>query len=211
MAMRRRHHSRRDLLRFHGDLRRRHQSARLRARLSRSFLRGLDRGSSHHHRDSGGERSICVGYLGRYCGFDTLPYLIHRIDCVSAASSTQSPAQTLTRICRYSVILSNRLAVTIAARVPPALIAAGLPPTSIASFIAAFPVGASAFEAVPGVTPQILAIGTSAYQQANADAYRTVFFSNIAFSGVAIICSLLLPDVDHLLTGQVAATLQKED
>lgn len=110
---------------------------------------------------------------------------------------------------RYSVILANRLATTIAAQVPSAVIAAGLPTSSVATFISAFSVGASAFEGIPGLTPDILAIGTSAYQHANADAYRTVFFSNIAFSGVAIICSLLLPNVDHLLTGQVAATLHE--
>lgn len=94
-----------------------------------------------------------------------------------------------------------------AAQVPPALIAAGLRPSSVASFISAFALGPTAFENFPGVTPEIIAIGTKAYQHANADAYRTVIFSNIAFSGVAIICSLLLPNVDHLLTGQVAATL----
>lgn len=109
----------------------------------------------------------------------------------------------------YTVILSNRLATTIAAQVPPALIAAGLPVSSIPGFISAFAVGPTAFAAIPGVTPAILAAGTSAYKQANADAYRTVFLSNIAFSGVAIICSLLLPDVDHLLTGQVATTLHQ--
>ena len=112
-------------------------------------------------------------------------------------------------VCRYSVILSNRLATTIGSQLPPALIAAGLPTTSVASFIAAFSVGATAFEAVPGITPEILAIGTNAYQHANADAYRTVFFANMAFSGVAIVCSLLLPNVDHLLTGQVATTLHQ--
>ncbi|KAF2660502.1 MFS general substrate transporter [Lophiostoma macrostomum CBS 122681] len=109
----------------------------------------------------------------------------------------------------YSVILSNRLTTTITALVPPALIAAGLPASSVAPFIAAFAVGPTAFEAIPGITPEILAIGTNAYQHANADAYRTVFLSNIAFSGVAIICSLLLPNVDHLLTAQVATTLHK--
>ena len=109
----------------------------------------------------------------------------------------------------YSVILSNRLAVTVAARVPAAVMAAGLPTSSVASFISAFAVGETAFAQVPGVTPEILAIGSNAYQHANADAFRTVFFSNIAFSGVAIICSLLLPNVDHLLTGQVAATLHE--
>jgi hypothetical protein len=78
----------------------------------------------------------------------------------------------------YSVILSNRLTSTISSQVPPALLSAGLPASSIPTFI-------------------------------SADAYRTVFLSNIAFSGVAIICSLLLPNVDHLLTGQVATTLHQ--
>jgi hypothetical protein len=109
----------------------------------------------------------------------------------------------------YSVILSNRLTKTIAAQVPPALLAAGLPATSIPSFIAAFALGPTAFAAVPGVTPDIIAAGSSAYKHANADAYRTVFLSNIAFSGVAIVCSLLLPNVDHLLTNQVATTLHQ--
>jgi hypothetical protein len=109
----------------------------------------------------------------------------------------------------YSVILTNRLATTISTQVPPALIAAGLPISSIPSFIAAFALGPTAFAKIPGVTPAILAAGTSAYKHANADAYRTVFLSNIAFSGVAIICSLLLPNVDHLLTSQVATTLHK--
>lgn len=54
-----------------------------------------------------------------------------------------------------------------------------------------------------------MSVGSLAWKQANADAYRTVFFSNIAFSGVAIVCSLLLPDVDHLLTAQVATTLHR--
>ncbi|KAF2737378.1 MFS general substrate transporter [Polyplosphaeria fusca] len=109
----------------------------------------------------------------------------------------------------YTVILSNRLAQTIPAQVPPAVINAGLPASSVADFIAAFSVGAAAFEKVPGVTQEIMAVGTAAYQHANADAYRTIFFSNIAFSGVAIICSLLLPNVDHLLTGTVATTLHQ--
>jgi len=109
----------------------------------------------------------------------------------------------------YTVILSNRLTSTIASQVPPALLAAGLPSTSIPAFIAAFALGPTAFPSIAGVTPEIIAAGSAAYKQANADAYRTVFLSNIAFSGVAIVCSLLLPDVDHLLTGQVATTLHR--
>ncbi|KAF1938796.1 MFS general substrate transporter [Clathrospora elynae] len=109
----------------------------------------------------------------------------------------------------YSAILSNQLATTISTQMPPALIAASLPVSSIPSFLSVLPVGPTAFTAIPGITPEILAIGTSAYQHANADAYRTVFFSNMAFLGVAIVCALLLPNVDHLLTGTVATTLHQ--
>lgn len=107
----------------------------------------------------------------------------------------------------YTVILSNRLATTIPATVGPAVIKAGLPANSTADFIAAFALGPTAFEKIPGVTPTILAVGTRAYQIANASAYRTVFLSTIAFTGVAVIATLFLPNVDHLLTGDVATTL----
>lgn len=107
----------------------------------------------------------------------------------------------------YSVVLSNRLAETIAAQVPPALVEAGLPSTSVAEFISALSAGAATLEAVPGVTEQIVAVGTRVYQVANADAYRTVFLTNIAFSSVAVICTLLLPEVDHLMTEHVATKL----
>lgn len=109
----------------------------------------------------------------------------------------------------YTAILTNRLAQTISSMVPPKIIQAGLPSSSVEQFIAAFSVGSSAFESVPGITPEILAVGTRAYQEANAAAYRTVFLSTIAFSGVAIIAALLLPNVDKFLTGKVATTLHK--
>jgi hypothetical protein len=107
----------------------------------------------------------------------------------------------------YNVILSNRLAQTIPTQVPPAVINAGLPESSVAQFISGFSTGS--FQGIPGLTDQILAIGTRAYQEANSSAYRTVFLSNIAFSGVAIICTFLLPNVDKYLTNKVAATLHQ--
>lgn len=111
----------------------------------------------------------------------------------------------------YSVILSSRLAQTIPAQVIPAVVNAGLPASSAADFIAAFSIGSSAFAAIPNITPNIIAVGTVAYKEANASAYRTVFLSTIAFTGVAIIATLFLPDIDHLLTGKVATTLHERN
>ncbi|KIV98822.1 uncharacterized protein PV09_09435 [Verruconis gallopava] len=111
----------------------------------------------------------------------------------------------------YVSILTNRLESTIPAEVPPALIKAGLPASSVADFIKAITSGtATAFASVPGATSDIIAVGLRAYKQANADAYRTVYLSTIAFSAVAVILTWWAPNTDHLMTGKVAATLHHQ-
>ncbi|KAJ1327022.1 Fungal trichothecene efflux pump (TRI12) [Microdochium nivale] len=107
----------------------------------------------------------------------------------------------------YSVVLSNRLAQTVPAYVPGAVTAAGLPGSSVAAFLAAVSAGGADFSSVAGVTDGIVAAGVRAYKEANAEAYRAVFFTNIAFSVLAVVCCLLLPEVDHLMTGLVATKL----
>jgi hypothetical protein len=108
----------------------------------------------------------------------------------------------------YTVILSNRLLQTVPSQVPPALLTAGLPSTSIPAFLTAISAGtATAFAAVDGLTPNIQAAGMKAYQNATSDAYNTVFLSTIAFSGVGIVLAFFAPNVDHLLSGDVSVTL----
>lgn len=108
----------------------------------------------------------------------------------------------------YSVILSNRLAETIPDQVPKALVNAGLPASSVADFMTGLTTG-TGFDTVSGISDSIIAAGIRAYKEANAEAYRTIFLTSIAFSGIALIASCCLPNVDHLLTGKVASTLHK--
>ncbi|CAH0030520.1 unnamed protein product [Clonostachys rhizophaga] len=108
----------------------------------------------------------------------------------------------------YNVVLTNRLSETIPARVPPAITEAGLPLSSVPAFITALSTG-TGFNDIPGISGQIIAAGVWANKLANADAYRTIFYVSIAFSGIALICALLLPDVDRMLTGKVASTLHR--
>lgn len=117
-------------------------------------------------------------------------------------SAVSSVASTI-----YVVILTNRLSITIPAQVPPALIKAGLPASSVESFLAAMTTGS--FEGIQGLTPQIIEIGVAAYKNASAAAYRTVFLSTIAFSGTALILSCFCPNVDDRMTSMVATTLHK--
>jgi hypothetical protein len=128
---------------------------------------------------------------------------------VGIAGSIRSAVSTFAATI-YVVILTNRLTTTIPEKVPPALIAAGLPATSVADFLSAISVGTpAAFAKVEGLTDSIMATGLLAYKWANASAYQTVFLATIAFSGVTLILSFFAPNVDELMTDKVTSTLQK--
>ncbi|KAH6679631.1 fungal trichothecene efflux pump [Halenospora varia] len=127
---------------------------------------------------------------------------------VGMAGSIRSAIST---ICSsvYVAVLTNRLAQTIPATVPPAVIAAGLPASSVPAFLGGFTTGN--FTAVPGLTTTITTVGVRAYKVANAQAYKTVFLTSLAFSGLAIILSFWSPNVDDKMTGEVATTLHQKD
>ena len=111
----------------------------------------------------------------------------------------------------YSTVLNNRLAETTTTQVPPALTGAGLPASSVADFLAAIGVGTpEAFAAVQGATEQIIGIGMAAYQQAAVDAFRTVYFTVIAFAGIGVILCFFASNTEKLMLDSVAATLHGE-
>lgn len=113
-----------------------------------------------------------------------------------------SVAQTI-----YNVVLSNRLAKNTAALVPPAVLAAGLPSSSLKAFMSAL--ASKKFSNVEGATKDIIAVGLVAYKEANTQSFRVVFLVTIAFTGLAVLLSLFLPNIDKLLSEKVAVTLGK--
>jgi hypothetical protein len=129
---------------------------------------------------------------------------------IGAATGAAGSARSLiSTICStiYTVILSNRQKQTIPTLVPPAVVAAGLPESSVAAFIAS--ISAGSFTSVPGVTPDIITAGMAAYAKASNQAFNTVWLSTIAFSGLGAILAIWAPNVDHKLTGDV--TVQVKD
>jgi hypothetical protein len=126
---------------------------------------------------------------------------------IGAAGSMRSAISTLASTV-YVVILTNKLTENIPAIVPPAVIGAGLPATSLVPFLTGFSTGN--FTGIPGLTPEILVIGVRAYKEASAKAYSTVFLSTLIFSGLAVILSFWTPNVDEKMTNQVAATLHQK-
>jgi len=109
----------------------------------------------------------------------------------------------------YIVVLTNRLNTTIPGVVIPAVVSAGLPQSSVSSFLGGFTSGS--FAGVEGLTPAITAIGLRAYKDANAQAYSTVFLTTLGFSGIAIILSFFNPNVDDKMTNEIAATLNNTE
>lgn len=87
---------------------------------------------------------------------------------VGVAGSMRSTVSTIASTI-YTAILTNRLKKTIPDEVPPKLIAAGLPASSIASFLSAITVGTpAAFAKVQGLTASIEALGIAAYKVASS-------------------------------------------
>ncbi|KAL5363379.1 fungal trichothecene efflux pump [Aspergillus floccosus] len=125
---------------------------------------------------------------------------------VGMAGSIRSTISTVASSV-YVVVLNNRMAQTIPTEVPPVLIEAGLPQSSVAAFLEGLSTGS--FNGIQGLTPHIQEVGVHAYKVASSHAFKTVYLTSIAFTGVAIILSFWAPTVDDKLTGQVAATLHQ--
>jgi MFS family permease len=93
----------------------------------------------------------------------------------------------------YTTTLSNRLNVTIPARVYAVATGLGLPTSSLAALGAALR-GNVGYDAVPGITDAIRAAVQEPYRLAFRDAAKTVFLVSLAFSGTALILSFVLHD-----------------
>ncbi|RYP52442.1 hypothetical protein DL768_002408 [Monosporascus sp. mg162] len=98
------------------------------------------------------------------------------------------------------------------AQVPPRLISAGPPASSVGPYMAAAGAGGdeSDLGKIPRSAADILARGARVYQVAYADAFRIVFYIRIASGGHAVIAACLTPNVDlddQMTTDEVATTL----
>lgn len=105
----------------------------------------------------------------------------------------------------YVTVLTNRTATTIPAKVPPALVAAGLPAARVPAFITELTTGVLGTNS--DFSPKIIAVGVRAYREALVLAFNTVFLTTLAFSGSVLILTCFFPDLTPMLTGDVVALL----
>lgn len=104
----------------------------------------------------------------------------------------------------YLAILRNKLPSEIAAKVPEAALAAGLPQSSLASLLQAAATGtAAAFEAVPGITARITQAAMDALVDARVVSYSYIYYASIPVNFVGVVAAICMRDYDHLLNSHV--------
>lgn len=113
-----------------------------------------------------------------------------------------------TAIC--TVVVNLPLSSTVPVELSRAVTEAGLPLSTVSGFVAASSSGVG-LDAIPGNTFTISEQVLAAYRVANADAYRTVFYTTIPFCVIGVISALLLPNIDDLMTSEVSTRLHKKD
>lgn len=92
--------------------------------------------------------------------------------------------------------------------VVPALLQAGLPPTSIPDFLTALASGSlPALQAVPEVSPAAIQAGVATFTQAYAKAFKIVWLATLAFGLLAVIASFFTTDIDDKLSHDVVRRL----
>lgn len=87
----------------------------------------------------------------------------------------------------YTTILTNVQTSKAAELIPQAVIAAGLPASSVMQFSAALALGADALAKVPGISTQITAAGAAALQQSYVAGLRITALSSLSFGIISII------------------------
>lgn len=130
---------------------------------------------------------------------------------VGLAGSVRSAISTVATTI-YTAVLSNRLRSTIAHRVVPVVLSTGLPADSLTALLAGLAAGEDdslIVGVVPGATEAIVDVAREAYKEAAVAAFRTVFLTSIAFTGVGMLLSLWAPNVEKLMTHQVAVLILK--
>lgn len=110
----------------------------------------------------------------------------------------------------FVAILTNKVPAKLASIVPPAVIKAGLPASSITDLFAAITVGTpEALAKVPGINPRIEAVLAAALSNAYAAAYAYVYYAAIAVGLVGLIACFCVRDYDQYFNNHVPRQIYK--
>lgn len=134
----------------------------------------------------------------------------HSLIATATAVTTSSRAVAATVFTAiYAAALTSHLNTNIPNGVGGALAKAGLPASSIPSFVQALAGGQTdALSSIPGVTPAIIAAGVAALKQALADSIRVVYIIAAPFGVLACIGCFFLGDLRRTMNYMVDAPVE---
>jgi hypothetical protein len=110
----------------------------------------------------------------------------------------------------YTTILTNAQSSKAAATVPAAAIAAGLSSENAAKLLAAFPLGAKAIAAVPGINTEIVAAASTAFQWSYAHGLKIMILSSLSFGLLGLILVLLTESVEKKMNSEINVYLEND-
>lgn len=144
-------------------------------------------------------------------GIVAVPFTVPPEDLGLASGLLGSMRSTLGSVA--TAIFSSVLTTQKAKEIPPRLTALakqdGLSQTSIAAVVKAGLQGATATIAkVPGISAARLPAYVAAIRDGNVDSYHMVFYSSLAFGGIAVICAFCCSEFNSHFTDTVARRLQ---
>jgi hypothetical protein len=158
--------------------------------------------------------AFCMGYVADIALGNSIITITDQREIGAAGGAAASVRTAIAGISQavYNVVLANRRAKTVPAAVIPAALRAGLPQSGIAPLLSALALKTpAAWSTVKGLTPEIKAIAVSTYNLGLSQAFRTVFLTSLAFTGLGVCLSFFAPNTEKLLTGKVAVELEKRE
>jgi hypothetical protein len=127
---------------------------------------------------------------------------------VSISRVANSPIQIGTN---HAKQLSNEVTKNLPKYVIPAVIKSGLSKTAAIQLLEAIATGnTTLIESVPGITPSIIAVATTASKFAYQKSFEIVYFVSIAFGVVAITTAMVVSNkkLNEAMTPEIARKLQ---
>lgn len=144
-------------------------------------------------------------------GIVAVPFTVAPEDLGLASGLLGSMRSTLGSVA--TAIFSSVLTTQKGKEIPPRLMALaeqdGLPQTSITALVKAGLQGATATLAkIPGISADRLAAYVVAIRDGNVNSYHMVFYSSLAFGGIAVICAFCCQEFNSHFTNRVDRRLQ---
>lgn len=110
----------------------------------------------------------------------------------------------------YTTILTNTQETRWKSIGTAAAVKAGLPQSSVASFLSAFPLGETALAKVSGVTPEVLEAAGLAFKWSYAHALKVVALTSVGFGVLGILGCLYCENIDAKMNNKTEVFLEND-